>query len=224
MTGIGTAADADLLVVGLVLLAVLLFSAAVRFARWPLWLAGYAVAVLVLAGAFFFRDPERIGDRGRDLVLAPADGRVLAVDRLVEPDYLAGPAIRVSIFLSLLDVHVQRSPVTGVVEYVRRREGGFAAAWSERAESENQSTLIGIDAGHARVAVRQVTGLVARRIVTVVSEDEPVTQGQRLGLIRFGSRVDAFLPASAEVHVAPGDRVVAGTTVLARFAPVREEG
>lgn len=219
---IGTAPDADLLVVGLVTVVVVCFTLAITIGRWPVWILGYVTAVVALGGAFFFRDPDRAGERGPDLFLAPADGRVLAVELVEEPDYLGETATRVSIFLSVVDVHVQRSPVTGVVEYVRRQEGRFGPAWSEEAGSQNESTMIGIDAGHVRVAVRQVAGLVARRIVTYAEEGDRLAQGQRLGLIRFGSRVDAYLPTDVEVRVRAGDRVRAATTVLAHRPAARD--
>lgn len=214
MSGIGIAADAHVLLAVLTTLSVLLLVGGSWLGRWPLWVGGWVVAIAVLCVAFFFRDPERPGERGSALYLAPADGRVLAVEDVEEPLYVGGPATRVSIFLSLFDVHVQRSPVDGVVELVERRPGRFAAAWSEEAESQNESTLIGIRAGEDRVAVRQVAGLVARRIVTYVEEGERVEQGERIGLIRFGSRVDAYLPPDAIIDVQEGDRVRAGTTVI----------
>lgn len=216
MTGLAIAADATPLLAGLTLLALALFFLASWLGRWPLWLAGYALVVLAVAVAFFFRDPVRVGDRGPDLVLAPADGRVVAVERLVEPEYLGGEAIRIAIYLALYDVHVQRSPVDGVVDYVERRAGSFAPAWSGRA-AENEATVIGISTGRVRVLVRQVAGTVARRIVTYVEEGELVDQAERIGLIRFGSRVETYLPPDAEPAVREGDRVRAGATVIARM-------
>lgn len=214
MSGLGIAADAHIPIALLAGLSLLLLVGATWAGRWWLWVAGWSVAVVTLAVAFFFRDPARSGDRGPALYLAPADGRVLAVEQVMEPDYLEDPATRISIFLSLFDVHVQRSPVAGVVERVEHRPGRFAAAWSETAASENESTLIGIRSSEERVLVRQVAGLVARRIVTYVEEGDAVEQGERIGLIRFGSRVDLYLPADAVIDVEAGDRVYAGQTVL----------
>ena len=216
MSGLAIARDAYLPLAVLALLAVLLLALASWRGRWPLWVAGWSLAAAALAVAFFFRDPERPGTRGPLVYLAPADGRILAIEQVHEPEYLRGPATRVAIFLSLFDVHVQRSPVDGVVDFVSHRPGRFAAAWSDEAESENEATLIGINVGEQRVLVRQVAGLVARRIVTYVEEGELVDQGQRIGLIRFGSRVDAYLPVDAVIEVREGDAVRAGQTVLAR--------
>ena len=214
MNGLAIAPDAFLPLAVLAVLAVGLLVVAGWLGRWPLWVAGWTVAAVALSVAFFFRDPVRAGDRGTALYVAPADGRILAVEQVMEDEYLRGPATRISIFLGLLDVHVQRSPVAGVVDFVEHRPGRFAPAWSDEAESENESTLIGINAGQERVLVRQVAGLVARRIVTYVEEGELVDQGQRIGLIRFGSRVDTYLPVDAVVDVEAGQTVRAGVTVL----------
>lgn len=215
MTGLGIAADAAPLLMGLAVLALTLFFLASWLGRWPLWLAAYSFVVLAVATAFFFRDPVRVGERGPQVVVAPADGRVVAVDSLVEPDYIGGDAIRIAIYLALYDVHVQRSPVDGVVDHVQHRAGGFAPAWSGRA-SENEATIIGISTGRVRVLVRQVAGTVARRIVTYVQEGDLVDQAERIGLIRFGSRVETYLPPDAEPAVREGDRVRAGATVIAK--------
>lgn len=215
MTGIAIAADGYIFIAALAAASAVLLMLGTSLGRWWLWVGGWSLAVAALAVAFFFRDPDRLGESGPGLYLAPADGRVLAVEQVVEPDFIGGPAVRISIFLSLLDVHVQRSPVDGVVEHVEHRPGRFAAAWNPDAGSENERTTIGIDTGEERVVVRQIAGLVARRIVTYVEEETQVDQGERIGLIRFGSRVDAYLPPTAVVRVSPGDRVQAGTSVLA---------
>lgn len=228
MNGLTIAADAFLPLAVLAGLSLGLLIVAGWLGRWPLWVAGWTVAALALAVAFFFRDPVRTGDRGAALYVAPADGRILAVEQVMEEEYMGGAATKISIFLSLLDVHIQRSPVAGVVDLVERRPGRFAAAWSEEAESQNESTLIGINAGQERVLVRQVAGMVARRIVTYVEEGELVDQGQRIGLIRFGSRVETYLPVDAVIAVEAGQTVRAGVTILgwrpsAAREPVEED-
>lgn len=223
MSGLGIAGDALPLLAALTGLALLLMGIAAWRGRWTLWLAGYSIAVLVLLVAFFFRDPVRGGERGPSIFLSPADGRVVGVERVLEPEYLERDAIRVSIYLALYDVHVQRSPVNGVVDYVERRAGRFAPAWSDRA-GENESTAIGISTGQVRVLVRQVAGTIARRIVTYAEEGERVEQAERIGLIRFGSRVEAYLPVEAEVTVSEGERVRAGATVIARMPPEQTTG
>lgn len=184
---------------------------------WGLFfLLALATGVLL----FFFRDPRRVGPRGSELIVAAGDGRVIRVDTVEEPEYLRGPARRVAVFLSLLDVHVNRYPVGGTVEHRSERPGGYVAAYREDAEEANAQVSVGIRTERGeRVLVRQITGLVARRIVNHAREGNAVEQGGRMGLIRFGSRVDVFFPVSAEVSVTPGSRAVGGVTVLARLRP-----
>lgn len=184
--------------------------------------AAWAVTILlgVLAGwtVAFFRDPVREGPRGDELVLAPADGRVVGVAEVDEPMYLQGSATRISIFLSIFDVHVNRHPVTGVVELYHYHAGKFFHAATEKASLENEQASLGLRTSHGKVLVRQIAGLVARRIVTDDREHATVQQGERLGMIRFGSRLDVFLPAGrAAVAVVLGDRARSGVTVLARW-------
>lgn len=189
------------------------------------WSAAAALTLLTALVAFFFRDPERSGPRGEELVLSAGDGRVIRIDTVEEPTYLKGPARRVAVFLSLLDVHVNRYPVGGVIEHREERPGGYEAAFRGTAEETNAHLGVGIRTGNGRrVLVRQITGLVARRIVNHGVVGERVEQGARMGLIRFGSRVDVFLPVAAEVLVAPGARAVGGVTVLARLEVGPEGG
>lgn len=200
--------------------------ALVVFAAAALWghALGWAVAALAGAAAagvaYFFRDPPRAGLRGPHLVVAPADGRVVDVRAVDEPSYVRGPANRVAIFLSILDVHVNRYPVSGVVERKEYRRGGFGLAWREAAGEENERASLGLAAPLGRVLLRQIAGRVARRIVTYPEVGERVEQGERMGIIKFGSRVETYVPAEAEVLVRVGDKVRAGVTLLAR----RREG
>lgn len=179
--------------------------------------AGIATA---LCGSllFFFRDPPRSGARGPDLVIAPADGRVIEVSRIEEAEYLGGSSLRVSIFLSLLDVHVNRYPVSGRVEYRNYEAGGFQAAWRRSAAEGNERASTGIRTGDRPVLVRQVAGWVARRIVTYPEVGDEVSQGERMGVILFGSRLDVYLPGDAQSEVDVGQRARGGVTVLARLA------
>lgn len=182
------------------------------------WAAGaVALGVLTAWVTAFFRDPRRDGARGPDVVIAPADGRVVSVERVDEPAFVGGPARRVSIFMSVFDVHVNRYPVSGTIGYAHYHAGRFLHAASDKASLDNEQMSIGIDTGSAKVLVRQIAGLVARRIVTDGRVGDAVVQGERLGLIRFGSRVDVFLPPDAAVAVAVGDRTAAGATVIARL-------
>ena len=185
---------------------------------WMLWLLAFALPLIALWVAYFFRDPERMGERGEHLVISPADGRVVQIAEVDEPAFLQGRAVRVSIFMNVFDVHVNRYPVDGVVRYVHYNPGKFLVATKDQASLENEQTSVGIESGETRVLVRQIAGLIARRIVTYSHVGDVVKQGDRMGLIRFGSRVDVFLPPGSPVHVRQGDVTNAGVTVIAELA------
>lgn len=194
-----------------------IISLAALFWLWPLAAILGLVAIWVVA---FFRDPIRSGPRGDRYVSAAAEGHVVHVIETDEPMYVKERSVRISIFLSVFDVHVNRYPVNGTVELVHYNKGKFLHAADEKASLDNEQSSIGIRGPHGRVLVRQIAGLIARRIVTDSKPGERVRQGDRLGLIRFGSRTDVFLPLSARpvVKVKPGDRVEVGGTVLAEYA------
>ena len=193
------------------------YAAALTRRSWPLWLLAFLLTLVTLWVAYFFRDPERQGERGERIVVSPADGKVMSVTEVDEPVYLHGRALRVSIFLNIFNVHVNRYPVGGVVEYVRYAPGKFFNASVDRASIENEQMSVGINTGQTRVLVRQIAGLIARRIETYSREGERVAQGDRMGLMRFGSRMDVFLPVGSPVRVRVGENVVAGVTVLAEL-------
>ena len=186
----------------------------------PLWAVPGVLAVLAGWVVAFFRDPIRPGPRGERYVLAAAEGHVVHVTEIDEPMYVKGRTVRISIFLSVFDVHVNRYPVDGTVELVHYHKGKFLHAGTEKASLDNEQASIGIRGPHGPLLVRQIAGLIARRIVTDPRAGDHVAQGARLGLIRFGSRTDVFLPLSARpvVKVKLGDRVRVGGTVLAEYA------
>ena len=189
--------------------------------RWSAWWWGLEVVLVPLAVwlLVFFRNPERTGPRGDRVVIAPADGRVVSVVETDEPAFLHGRALRVSTFMSVFDVHVNRYPVSGTVAYRNYHAGKFLHAAADKASLDNEQSSIGLEGPHGAVLVRQIAGLIARRIVTDAQVGERATQGARLGMIRFGSRVDVYLPltAHATARVRVGDRVAAGATVLAEY-------
>jgi phosphatidylserine decarboxylase len=167
---------------------------------------------------FFFRDPERPSPAEDDLVLSPADGRVLSVDEVEEGEFLMARARRVSIFLSLVDVHVNRSPVAGAVEMVSHRSGRFHQAFRPQASQQNEQNLVGIRHGRDRILLKQIAGILARRVVCRIRPGDCLKAGDRFGLIKFGSRVEVCLPMHYEVLVREDDRVVGGVTVIASRA------
>lgn len=204
-------------IVGSALVAAAVILVAVTKRSWPMWLLGFALLVVSIWVASFFRDPERPGPRGDQVVISPADGKVVLVTEVDEPTFVKGRAQRVSVFMNIFNVHVNRYPVTGSVQYVQANPGKFLNAIAPEASIENEQTSVGIEAGANRILVRQIAGLIARRIVTYSKIGDQVKQGERMGLIRFGSRVDVFVPIDATLRVKPGDVAFAGVTVLAEL-------
>ena len=190
---------------------------------WYAWPGAVTVALLVLGLVLavwvvaFFRDPERRGPRGDTLVISPADGRVCGVAEVEEPMYLHRKTTRVSIFMSVFDVHVNRYPVSGEIEVAHYNPGQFTVASHDKASLVNEQASLGIRGPRGEVLVRQIAGSLARRIVTDAGPGDRAVQGERLGMIRFGSRVDLFLPPGVAVKVAPREKVRAGRTVIAEY-------
>jgi phosphatidylserine decarboxylase len=200
---------------GAAILALLVVMAAAAGGTWYLLPLVWAPVALWIAA--FFRDPVRSGPRGDRLVLAPADGRVVSVTTVDDADADGGRALRVAIFMNVFNVHVNRHPVDGTVVLRRYRPGLFINASLDKASEGNERMTLAIRTDRGTVVVRQIAGLIARRIVTDPGVGEGVRQGERLGLIRFGSRVDTLLPPGAQARVAPGDRTYAGLTVIAEW-------
>jgi phosphatidylserine decarboxylase len=188
-----------------------------RYATVPLWIASAILLVLALWVVYFFRDPERTGQRGEQLIVSPADGKVVQIVEVDEPAFVRGRALRISIFMNVFNVHVNRYPVSGKVAYVHYNEGKFLNAASDKASLENEQMSVGIESAHGRVLVRQIAGLIARRIVNYAKVGAAAEQGTRMGIIRFGSRVDVFMPPDSRVRVRVGELPVAGVTVLAEL-------
>jgi phosphatidylserine decarboxylase len=169
---------------------------------------------------YFFRDPEANTPDGKNLVIAPGHGTVDVIDTTTETDFMGGECQRVSIFLSVFDVHVQNAPVTGRVALFKHTPGQYLNAMRTDCADFNENVLIGIEAIEPRgekIGVRLIAGLIARRIVPWVAENDPVQRGERISLIQFGSRAHVYLPRHAKVKVKLGDKVVGGETILAAF-------
>jgi phosphatidylserine decarboxylase len=199
-------------------LALATVVAAVMLRSWPLWLLAFVFIILALWVSYFFRDPERTGERGGGIVIAPADGRIVMITEVDEPAFIHGKALRISIFMNVFNVHVNRYPVSGTVRFVHYNPGKFLNAATDKSSLENEQSSVGIESGSRRILVRQIAGLVARRIVTYSREGDQVEQGERMGIIRFGSRVDVFLPTTARATVKVGDNTAAGSSVIAHLA------
>jgi phosphatidylserine decarboxylase len=176
--------------------------------------------------AYFFRDPKRYTPVDDAVAVSPADGRVSAVTMTVPPRELglgADARRRISIFMSIFDCHVNRSPVAGSVRDIAYRPGRFVNAALDKASEENERNGLVLDTAHGPIAVVQIAGLIARRIKCFARKGDTLRAGERIGLIRFGSRLDVYLPAGVAIAVAEGQTAIAGETVIARFGPPRAE-
>jgi len=182
---------------------------------WGVAAAWIAISVWVVA---FFRDPERAWSISKCVVVAPADGKVVSVMETDEPSFLGGRAVRISIFMNVFDCHVNRYPVGGTVAYRHYNSGKFGHAAAEKSSLDNEQSSIGVAAPQGKVLIRQIAGLVARRIVTDHDVGASVRQAERLGMIRFGSRVDLFLPVGTRTLVRTGHTTLSGVTVVAEWS------
>jgi phosphatidylserine decarboxylase len=215
---IRTAPEGKWFIVGAWAIAVALMLTAARqggLVWWGVALAWLLLAVWVVA---FFRDPERPWNLGDRIVVAPADGKVVSVLETDEPAFFGGRALRISIFMNVFDCHVNRYPTDGTVAYRHYNAGRFLHAASEKSSLDNEQSSVGLDSPRGKVLIRQIAGLIARRIVTDHPVGTAVRQGQRLGMIRFGSRVDLFLPVGTRALVRTGDTTRVGVTVVAEWS------
>ncbi len=162
----------------------------------------------------FFRDPERTVPEGDNILISPADGKVMLVKKVMPDKFIDEEAWQISIFMSPLNVHVNRIPLNGKIEYLNYVEGKFLTAFNDKADKENERMEIGITSGNGKVLFTQVAGFVARRIVTDLELNQEVKMGERFGMIKFGSRVDVIVPLSWNPKVKTGDRVSAGESIL----------
>jgi phosphatidylserine decarboxylase len=191
----------------------------VALLAWPWRLAALVPGVLLALLLYFFRDPPRRIPTDLNAIVAPADGTVVEVTPLAEYDFLGQPAIRISIFLSIFNVHINRAPLAGRVIDMQYRPGKFLNALNPESAEKNESMWIGfegLEVPRLRFAVRQISGLLARRIVCPLAPGQTVTRGEKFGMIKLGSRTELILPAAAvEIKVRPGDKVRAGSDVVA---------
>jgi phosphatidylserine decarboxylase len=176
--------------------------------------------VFALFTLYFFRDPDAMTPTGANLVVSPAHGKIDVIDTVTEKDFMGGECKRISIFLSVIDIHVQNAPVTGRVAFFKHTPGQYLSATRSDCAESNENVFVGIESFEPRgekLALRLIAGLIARRIVPWISENDPIQRGDRIGLIQFGSRVEIYLPMRAKIKVPLGERVVGGETVLASF-------
>jgi phosphatidylserine decarboxylase len=215
---IRTAPEGRWFILGAWLLALALWIAVLRYATPGWWLAAVLCTALAIWVVAFFRDPERTGQRGERLILAPADGKVVSIVETEEPAFFQGRAVRLSIFMNVFNCHVNRYPTDGTVSYRHYNAGKFGHAAAEKSSLDNEQSSVGLVTRYGKVLIRQIAGLVARRIVTDHDVGMRVQQGQRMGMIRFGSRVDLFLPIGTRILVETGDNTLVGVTVVAEWS------
>lgn len=204
-------------IIAAVLIAVAVSTAVLLFVPWQPF---RSILVLVAAGGlvftlWFFRDPDRKTPEGEGLVIAPADGEVVVVRPVIEDHFLKGEGMQISIFMSPLNVHVNRFPISGTVAYFQHIPGEYLVAYEEKSSSRNERTIIGVENVRTKVLFKQIAGFVARRIVADLHVGDRAVAGNRFGMIKFGSRVDVIVPSGAQIRVNVGEKTVAGETVLA---------
>lgn len=208
--------------------ATILISLIVLFAlnaltRWLapelIWLQNIVLAisvVLLVIVLQFFRNPQITVTTGDNLVVSPADGKVVVIEEVEEPEYFKGKRLQVSVFMSPFNVHVNRNPVEGIVKYFKYHPGLYLVAWHPKSSTENERTTTVIQKSNGtEILFRQIAGALARRIVFYVKEGQPVKQSEEMGFIKFGSRVDIYLPLNAKVKVGLNQKVKGGRSILA---------
>ncbi len=224
----GKASLAALRLIAVAGAAVLVLLATAFLAKWAAFFILHYLtwglfalwALFTVFTFYFFRDPDPMVPTGPNLVISPGHGKVDVIDTTTEPDHLGVECQRISIFLSVIDIHVQYAPVTGRVALCKYTPGQFLSALKTESAQFNENLLIGFDAAEPRgekIGVRLIAGLIARRIVPWLKENDVVQRGERISLIQFGSRVDVYLPRRAKIKVKLGDRVIGGETVIATF-------
>ena len=188
------------------------------FIRDNAWLIALFVVTVVLfvLVVYFFRDPQRSTPEDPLTIISPADGRIVAVDTIEESRFIQGPVQRIAIFLSLFDVHINTIPYDGEVDFLEYKRGRYLPAFKEEASEANQHVFIGMITPNGKLAFKQSAGWVARRIVCRLRMGDKVKKGEKFGMIKFGSRVEVYLPAWAKPAVQVGDRVRAGETIVGR--------
>ncbi len=188
---------------------------------WLSMLVSLIGIFILFMALWFFRDPERVlaaeAQQDDRVIVAPADGKVVLVSQVVESEYLHGDAMQISIFLSPLNVHVNRYPASGSIEYLKYYPGEYLVAWHPKSSQLNERSVFGLANTHGKLVFKQITGYLARRIVYDTKEGDLVHAGERFGMMKFGSRMDIIVPTGTEITVHEGDIVTASETVLARF-------
>ena len=205
------------LVAGTLVLSLILFFFSVLGHSSVLLFLGGAFLILSLFFVFFFRDPERKIPKGENLVLAPADGRIISLKNFSDDEFLKSSGTKVSIFLSVLDPHINRNPITGMIMNLKYNPGKFLPAFREKASLENEHTEVWMENNQVKLVMKQIAGVLARRIICRFEKGDKILGGERFGMIKFGSRVDLFLPENVRIEVELNEKVKAGETIIGRY-------
>ena len=193
------------------IIILLVVSIAFYFLFWPI---GIVFSAFLLFTVFFFRDPKRTIPLQPNVVVSPADGKVMSIEEFEEDNFLKSKAIKVSIFLSLFDVHINRVPFSGTVKHKKYIKGKFVPAYKKEAPHINERNEVGIDCESIKILVTQIAGIVARRIICTIDNNDSVSLGERFGMIKFGSCTEIVFPANVELKVKVGDKVKGAETII----------
>lgn len=204
-------------ILGTAVILFLLLVLAVVLKFFVLWILVIPVAVLFVFNFFFFRDPERSFDGPANAIVAPADGKVILITQEEEPYFLKTKAWKISIFMSVFNCHVNRIPANGTVDFLKYKKGQFLAAFEHRTGELNEQQIIGITTPFGKILFKQIAGLIARRIVCKLELGQKVQRSQRFGMIKYGSRLDVFLPLDVEIKVQLNQKTRAGETIIGVF-------
>ncbi len=211
------------ILLGLALTVVFIWFA-VKWDSATLFTLSLLCSILTIWTVFFFRDPERSCEPRPGNLIAPADGKVVAIANVADHPFIGGSAVRISIFLSIFDVHINRIPATGTIDYVKHNPGRFLPAFVSKASELNENTEIGMTVSTGeKLVFKQIAGVIARRIVCRLGVGDSVTSGARFGMIRFGSRVDLIVPADSEISVKLGDHVTGGETIIGSLKAYKDQ-
>lgn len=191
-----------------------LFLMNIWWLYWPIQIVFFLLWLWIV---WFFRIPNRNFSKGENLIIAPADGKVVVIEETFEPEYFKDNRLQVSIFMSPLNVHVNRSPINGIVKYLKYHPGKYLVAWHPKSSTENERTTVVIGNEKNTLLMRQIAGALARRICYYVKEGQPIAQNEEFGFIRFGSRVDIYFPVGTQIDVKIGQIVQGGITILAKM-------
>lgn len=212
-------------IVFLLMLTALIFTrASLKLeSGWVGWSLSVVLWAFTALCVFFFRNPERQMPQGKEIIVSPADGSVIDIDEVDESQFIHGRARRVSIFMPVWNVHVNRAPVERMVKYLHYQPGRFHVASLPKASVENEQVIIGIESSRGRILVKQIAGILARRVVCHLREGQQVQRGERFGIIKFGSRLEVFVPMNAEIHVRLKEKMRAGETIIASLCEDSKE-